>query len=80
MLLSGTLIMPKIPACSRAELIRKLRKLGFAGPFPGGRHSYMKWGAYRQTIPNPHGKEISSELVKEIMKQANISVDDWLDA
>ena len=80
MLLRGTRLMPKIPACSRAELIRKLRILGFAGPFPGGKHSYMKRGAYRQTIPNPHGKEISSELVKEIMKQANIPVDNWLAA
>ena len=72
--------MSRIPACSRGELIRKLRKLGFAGPFPGGKHSYMKRGAYRQIIPNPHGKDISSELVKEIMKQANISVDDWIAA
>lgn len=38
----------------------------------------MKRDAYRQIISNPHGKEISSELVKEIMKQANISVDEWL--
>jgi len=38
----------------------------------------MKRGAYRQIIPNPHGKKISSELVKEIMKQANISADDWI--
>jgi len=38
----------------------------------------MKRGAYRQIIPNPHGKEISSELVKEIVKQANISIDEWL--
>jgi len=72
--------MSRIPACSRGELIRKLRKLGFAGPFPGGKHSYMKRGTYRQIIPNPHGKEISSELVKAIMRQANISADDWLAA
>ena len=72
--------MSRIPVCSRGELIRKLRKHGFVGPFPGGKHSYMKRGAYRQIIPNPHGKDISSELVKEIMKQANISVDDWLAA
>ncbi len=40
----------------------------------------MKLGSYRQIIPNPHGKEISSELVKEILKQANISVKEWLAA
>jgi hypothetical protein len=31
-------------------------------------------------IPNPHGKEISSELVKEILKQGNISANEWLAA
>ena len=72
--------MPKIPPCSRSELIRKLRKLGFAGPFSGGKHSYMKTGRYRQIIPNPHGKEISSELIKESLKQGNISVNEWLAA
>ncbi|HUT69108.1 MAG TPA: type II toxin-antitoxin system HicA family toxin [Desulfatiglandales bacterium] len=72
--------MPKIPACSRGELIRKLQKLGFTGPFSGGKHSYMKRGKYRQIIPNPHGKEVSSDLVKEILKQANIPVNEWLAA
>ena len=70
--------MAKIPPCSRNELIRKLRKLGFEGPFSGGKHSYMKRNSYRQTIPNPHGKDISSELIKEILKQADIIVNDWL--
>lgn len=72
--------MPKIPPCSRGELVLKLRKLGFAGPFTGGKHSYMKRGGYRQIIPNPHGKDVSSDLVKEILKQANISVNEWLAA
>ncbi|MGR3179966.1 MAG: type II toxin-antitoxin system HicA family toxin [Candidatus Anammoxibacter sp.] len=61
-------------------MIRKLRKLGFEGPFSGGKHSYMKRNSYRQTIPNPHGKDISAELIKEILKQADIFVNDWLAA
>ena len=40
----------------------------------------MKRGKYRQIIPNPHGKEVSSDLVKEMLKQANISVNEWLAA
>ncbi len=52
--------MGKIPPCSRAELVRKLKELGFEGPYPGGRHSYMKRGRYRQIIPNPHGGQIDS--------------------
>ena len=72
--------MPKIAPCSREELIRKLRNLGFIGPFSGGKHSYMKRGSYRQIIPNPHGKAISGEFIKEILKQADISADEWLSA
>ena len=72
--------MPKIPPCPRIELIRKLRKLGFKGPFSGGKHSYMKREKDKQIIPNPHGKDISSVLVKEMLKQSGISVEEWLDA
>ena len=72
--------MPKMSSCSRIEWIRKLHKLGFTGPFSGGKHSYMKRAGYRQIIPNPQGKEIASELVKEILKQANISVEEWIAA
>jgi len=72
--------MPKIPPCSRADLVRKLRKLGFDGPFPGGKHEYMKRGGFRLTIPNPHGKQIDSVLIREVLKQAGISPEDWAKA
>lgn len=45
--------MPKIPPCPRIELIKKLRVLGFEGPFSGGKHSYMRRGRDKQIIPNP---------------------------
>jgi len=72
--------MGKIPPCGRVELVRKLKKLGFDGPYPGGRHSYMKRGSYRQIIPNAHGRQIDSVLIREILKQAGISEEDWLNA
>ncbi|MBF0508447.1 MAG: type II toxin-antitoxin system HicA family toxin [Deltaproteobacteria bacterium] len=70
--------MHRIGPCSRDELIRKLKSLSFIGPFSGGRHSYMKREHYRLTIHNPHGKQISSQFIKELLKQANISPEDWL--
>jgi len=70
--------MPKIPPCSRSELIKRLRTLGFEGPFPGGKHDYMKRGNFRLTIPNPHGKDLSPTFVKEILRQGDISVDEWI--
>ena len=71
--------MPKIPPCSRAELIRKLRSLGFEDPYSGGKHSYMKRGRFRLTIPNPHGKDVSGVFIARILRQADIDPDDWLD-
>jgi predicted RNA binding protein YcfA (HicA-like mRNA interferase family) len=63
---------------SRRELIRKFRALGYSGPFSGGRHQFMKMGRMKIRIPNPHGSsEISGSLVKEILRQAGISEDDW---
>jgi len=32
----------------------------------------------RLTIPNPHRKEISVDLLKRILRQANISIEDWI--
>jgi predicted RNA binding protein YcfA (HicA-like mRNA interferase family) len=72
--------MPKIPPCSRADLVQKLRKRGFAGSYPGGGHEYMRRGKFRLIIPNPHGKQIDSVLIKEILRQAGISNQDWLNA
>ena len=70
--------MPKLSPCTRSELIRKLRKLGFDGPYAGGKHSYMKRRNYRLTIPNPHGKEIDSVFIRELLNQAEITVEQWL--
>ena len=50
------------------------------GPYPGGRHSYMKKGNFRLIIPNPHGSQIDSVLIKEILKQAGIDMHAWLNA
>ena len=35
----------------RRYFIRKLRALGFDGPFSGTRHQFMIFGQHRQTIP-----------------------------
>lgn len=72
--------MAKIGPCNRKELVKKLKQFGFEGPYPGGRHSYMKKGKFRLIIPNPHGSQIDSVLIKEILKQAGIDMHAWLNA
>lgn len=43
------------------ELIKRLRKFGFDGPYQGGKHPYMTKGDLVLTVPNPHRKELSYE-------------------
>lgn len=62
---------------SNRELIRRLRKLAFVGPFSGGRHPYMERGNRRMAIPNPHGKDIGSRLLAEIIRELGISVEEF---
>ena len=66
------------PGISRREPVRKVRALGFSGPFSGGRHQFMALGRRKVRIPNPHGSgDISAGLVREILRQARISEDEW---
>ena len=61
------------------KLIQKFRKLGFDGPYSGGRHLFMVKGDLKVHIPNPHGNDISASLVSEILRQSGISKKDWND-
>lgn len=67
--------MPK--NISWRKLVQKFRRLGFDGPYSGGRHLFMANGELKVRIPNPHGKDISKHLVAEILKQAGVSTEEW---
>jgi predicted RNA binding protein YcfA (HicA-like mRNA interferase family) len=58
-------------------LVRKLKALGFEGPFAGGKHQWMRHGSLRVTIPNPHPGAIDPGLIRRILRQADISVEEW---
>ena len=63
---------------SRREIIKKFRALGFNGPYSGGRHQFMAKGNLKVRVPNPHQKgEISESLLNEILRQADISKEEW---
>lgn len=62
------------------KLVKKFRKLGFDGPYSGGRHLFMVKGPLKVHIPNPHGEDISRGLLSEILRQAGVSSDDWNNA
>jgi predicted RNA binding protein YcfA (HicA-like mRNA interferase family) len=66
-----------VAALPRKDLIRKFRALGYSGPFSGGKHQFMIKGSRKIRIPNPHVGDISASLVKEILRQAGISSQEW---
>lgn len=72
--------MPKLSPLKPREVIQKLRKLGYQGPFPGGRHVHMVHMKTGQVIPVPmhQGKDIAVGLIREIIRQTGITPDEWL--
>jgi hypothetical protein len=56
--------------------VRNLRKLGFTGPYGGGRHLKMDRDDRTITIPNPHNTDISAPLLKAILEQGGL-LDEW---
>ena len=68
-------------SCSRREFVRKLRNLGYAGPFAGGKHEYMtKKSASAVRVPNPHQSDITIDLLKRILQNAGIKQQEWENA
>ncbi|MCW5961225.1 MAG: type II toxin-antitoxin system HicA family toxin [Pyrinomonadaceae bacterium] len=69
--------MPSLAPIKQKDLIRNLRKLGWEGPFSGGKHPQMQNGSRTLTVPNPHRGDISIPLLRRILRQAEISIEDW---
>jgi len=62
---------------SRKVFLKRMKALGFEGPFSGTKHAFLVRGELRVRIPNPHGKDLSAALVSEILRQAGISRKEW---
>jgi predicted RNA binding protein YcfA (HicA-like mRNA interferase family) len=69
--------MPSFGPTTRTELIRCLRQIGFRGPYAGGKHQFMVRERLRLRIPNPHRGDIGKHLLREILKQAGVAIDEW---
>ncbi len=65
--------MGPLAPISHRNLIAKLRRLGFEGPYGGGKHPMMVRGELRLTIPNPHGADIGVALLARVLTQAGVS-------
>lgn len=70
--------MAELSPVSWTNLVRQLRKLGFDGPYQGGKHPYMIKGNLVLTIPNPHRRDIGVALLSRILRRAGVTKEDWL--
>ncbi|HBY98360.1 MAG TPA: type II toxin-antitoxin system HicA family toxin [Chloroflexi bacterium] len=70
--------MTRLTPVSHDEFVRRLRALGFEGPFGGGRHPQMRRGDVTVIIPNPYEGDIGVGLLRRILRQAGIAREEWL--
>ena len=67
--------------CKRRDFIRKLRILGFIGPYSGGKHQFMIFGNHRLAIPSNDEYSVPQQkmMIKEIQSiiDKDISNQDW---
>lgn len=69
--------MPAFGPVNRRELVAVLQRLGFSGPYSGGRHQFMQRGNVSVALPNPHQSDIGRELLARILRQAGVSREEW---
>lgn len=69
--------MPHYGPTKRQDLIAALRKLGFTGPYPGGKHQRMERDAFSIPIPNEHEGDIGVPLLSRILKRVGVTRKQW---
>ena len=69
---------PSLPHISGAEAIRALQKLGFVIARQKGSHVILRRGSTGCVVPNH--KEIKVGTLSSVLKQAGVSVDEFMAA
>ncbi len=73
--------MSRWTPCKRGEFIRKLRQLGFDGPFSGTRHQFLVLSQKRLAIPS--NSEYSVPQLRMMIREAEailgreITLEEW---
>lgn len=70
--------MPILTPVSWRELVKRLRELGFEGPYAGGRYPQMRREHVIVIIPNRHEGDIGVGFLRRILRQAGVSHEQWL--
>ncbi|MBU0512421.1 MAG: type II toxin-antitoxin system HicA family toxin [Chloroflexi bacterium] len=71
--------MSRLSPLKPHQVIHKLQKLGYEGPYPGGRHVRMVHEETGQIVPIPmhKGKDVSVGLIRAIIRQVGITPEEW---
>jgi predicted RNA binding protein YcfA (HicA-like mRNA interferase family) len=69
--------MPRFGPIPRTDLIHYFRQLGFSGPHSGGKHQFMVKEQIRVRIPNPHRGDIGRNLLRVILREVGITIEEW---
>jgi hypothetical protein len=64
--------------CKRRVFIKRLRKLGFEGPFSGTRHQFMVFENYRLSIPS--NTEFSVPQLRMMIREVESILDRTLNS
>ena len=73
--------MSRWTPCKRREFVRRLRRLGFDGPFTGTRHQFLVYQEHRLEIPS--NEEYSVPQLRMMLREAGgilrreIALEEW---
>ena len=73
--------MSRWTPCKRREFVRRLRRLGFDGPFIGTRHQFFVYQEHRLAIPS--NEEYSVPQLRMMLREAGgilrreIALEEW---
>lgn len=73
--------MSRWTPCKRNDFLRRLRKLGFRGPYSGTRHQFMVYSAKRLSVPtnteySVHQLRMMIREIEQILGRS-IGLEEW---
>lgn len=74
--------MSRWTPCKRRDFLKKLRKLGFEGPFSGTRHQFLVLGNFRLAVPS--NEEYSVPQLRMMLREVQevlgreIALEEWV--
>lgn len=73
--------MSQLAPCKRNDFIRRLRRLGFDGPYSGSKHQFLVYENHRLTVPS--NSEYSVPQLKMMLSETagilgrEITANEW---